>query len=105
MIEGARRNPAIPFQAAGSYDRMPGQVAQCAEQFSVSWAFGRVVLERFFDRSRIIVLSSICFEGFPVSLAQAMLYGKPVVAPRIGGIPEIVDEGVTGLLFEPGNAR
>ena len=29
---------------------------------------------------------------------------KPVIASRIGGIPEIVDDGVTGLLFEPGNA-
>lgn len=33
-----------------------------------------------------------------------MTQGKPVIASRIGGIPEIVDDGVTGLLFEPGNA-
>ena len=32
------------------------------------------------------------------------MQGKPVIASRIGGIPEIVDDGVTGLLFEPGNA-
>ena len=32
------------------------------------------------------------------------MQGKPAIASRIGGIPEIVDDGVTGLLFEPGNA-
>ena len=32
-----------------------------------------------------------------------MMQGKPVIASRIGGIPEIVEDGVTGLLFEPGN--
>jgi glycosyltransferase involved in cell wall biosynthesis len=33
-----------------------------------------------------------------------MAYGKPVVATRIGAIPEIVDDGVTGLLAEPGDS-
>jgi glycosyltransferase involved in cell wall biosynthesis len=84
---------------------MPDQVARAPSNFQFRGHLDGMVLDEFFDRSRIIVLSSICFEGFPVTLAQAMLHGKPVVAPRIGGIPEIVDEGVTGLLFEPGNAR
>jgi glycosyltransferase involved in cell wall biosynthesis len=33
-----------------------------------------------------------------------MSHGLPVVCSRIGGLPEIVDDGVTGLLYEPGNA-
>ena len=32
------------------------------------------------------------------------MYGTPVIASRMGGIPELVDEGVTGELFEAGNA-
>ena len=32
-----------------------------------------------------------------------MAYGKPIVASQIGGIPELVREGKTGLLFDPGN--
>ena len=35
---------------------------------------------------------------------EAMLNELPIVAPNMAGYPEVVDEGVTGLLFEPGNA-
>jgi glycosyltransferase involved in cell wall biosynthesis len=38
-------------------------------------------------------------------LAEAALYGKPVVASRLGAMAELVDDGKTGLLFEPGNAE
>ncbi len=34
-----------------------------------------------------------------------MAYGLPLIASRIGVFPEVVDDGVTGLLFEPGNAE
>ncbi|MCC5887222.1 MAG: glycosyltransferase family 4 protein [Gammaproteobacteria bacterium] len=42
-------------------------------------------------------------EGIPVTLMEAMAAGLPVVAPRITGIPELVHEGHSGLLFDPAN--
>lgn len=40
-------------------------------------------------------------ESFPLAAREAMAAGKPVIAPRIGGCPEVVDDGVTGYLFAP----
>lgn len=52
----------------------------------------------------LIVVPSEWHENSPVSILEAMAYGKPIVASNIGGIPELVREGKTGLLFDPGNS-
>jgi glycosyltransferase involved in cell wall biosynthesis len=41
-------------------------------------------------------------EGFPLAVLEAMACGKPVIATTVGGVPEAVLEGVTGLLIQPG---
>lgn len=51
-----------------------------------------------------LVLPSIWYEGFPMVLVEAYACGLPVIASRIGALAELVEDGVTGLLFEPGNA-
>jgi glycosyltransferase involved in cell wall biosynthesis len=50
-----------------------------------------------------VVVPSECYENCPMSILEAMAYAKPVVASRIGGIPELVADQKTGLLFEPGD--
>ncbi|MCA9797358.1 MAG: glycosyltransferase family 4 protein, partial [Candidatus Eremiobacteraeota bacterium] len=41
-------------------------------------------------------------ESFGLAILETMLGGRPVVATRVGGVPEVVEDGVTGLLCEPG---
>jgi glycosyltransferase involved in cell wall biosynthesis len=53
----------------------------------------------------VFVLPSVSAESFGITLIEAMAAGKPIVASRIGGVPEIVDDGVNGLLFEPWDSR
>jgi glycosyltransferase involved in cell wall biosynthesis len=50
------------------------------------------------------VVPSVCYENFPYAVLESFAYGKPVVASRIGGIPELVRDGQNGLLVEPGDA-
>ncbi len=56
------------------------------------------------QQARAIVVPSECYDNYPYSCLEAMACGKPVIASRIGGIPEQVEDGVTGFLFEPFNA-
>ena len=44
-------------------------------------------------------------EGLPVVLMEAMATGRPVVATRITGIPELVEDGVSGFLVAPGSVE
>lgn len=48
-----------------------------------------------------LVLPSVCYEGFPRTIVEAYACGLPVIASRLGSMAELVDEGETGLLFNP----
>jgi glycosyltransferase involved in cell wall biosynthesis len=51
-----------------------------------------------------LLIPSLWYENAPVAVIEAAAYGLGVIASRIGGLPEFVREGRTGLLFEPGDA-
>jgi glycosyltransferase involved in cell wall biosynthesis len=52
-----------------------------------------------------LVVPSIWYENFPRTIVEAFACGLPVIASRIGALADIVRDGETGLLFEPGNPR
>ncbi len=60
-------------------------------------------LKSLYSEADIFVITSF-YEGIPVVLMEAMSYGVPVIAPRITGIPELVQDGVSGMLTTPGDA-
>lgn len=60
-------------------------------------------LADFYSKANVIVLPSVVAENCPLVVLEAMASGRPVIGSRIGGIPEIVLENETGLIFNPGN--
>lgn len=56
-------------------------------------------------RALALVVPSICHENFPRTLVEAYASGLPVIASRTGTLAELVRDGETGLLFEPGDAQ
>jgi N-acetylglucosaminyldiphosphoundecaprenol N-acetyl-beta-D-mannosaminyltransferase len=54
--------------------------------------------------ARLLVLPSVCFEGFPMTIIEAFSLGVPVAASEIGPLPNIVKNGESGVLFEPGDS-
>lgn len=62
-------------------------------------------LETKLREASVIVVPSEWHENNPLSVLEAMAHAKPIVASHIGGIPELVRHGRTGLLFEPKNTQ
>ncbi len=72
----------------------------------VAW-LGHVPWPKLVDwyrRASVFVMPSY-YETFGISCLEAMAFGLPVVATRAGGLPEVVEDGVTGLLVPPGDPQ
>jgi glycosyltransferase involved in cell wall biosynthesis len=83
------------------WDAFPDYLAQvraAPDVVHVPWHENAPGLMRHFD----VLVAPSHQEPFGTVISEAMAVGTPVVATRVGGLAEIVDDGVTGLLVEPG---
>ena len=60
-------------------------------------------LPKYYSKADIVVIASEIYESFSYTTAQAMACGKVVISSSIGGIPETLNNGKGGLLYESGN--
>jgi glycosyltransferase involved in cell wall biosynthesis len=49
------------------------------------------------------ILPAEAYENCPMSILESFALGRPVIGARIGGIPELIEDGEDGYIFEPGN--
>jgi glycosyltransferase involved in cell wall biosynthesis len=103
--EAARIEPRLQLVLAGDGPLRPALESTCPNELRdrvrfVGWTSD---LPRFYAVVDMVALSSLN-EGTPVALIEAMAAAKPVVATRVGGVADVVQDGVTGLLVTSGDA-
>ena len=96
-----------PLRIVGDRRLAPLVARVSADQPNIEF-LGRVPRPAVLDlmrAARALVFPSEWYEGFPVTLVESFACGLPVIASRLGAMAEIVVDGTTGLLFEPGDAE
>ena len=103
----SKLDEAIPLEIVGEGPLHTSLETDCARrglqsvQFT-GWLNTQAAVERL-HTARFLVVPSVCYEGFPMVIAEAYACGVPVIAAGQGGLAEIVLDGSTGLHFAPGN--
>ena len=105
MISAAELLPGVPFSVAGSGPLLEQLRRRSLPNVRFRGLLDSPELAEFYSHARFLVVPSRWYEMCPTAILEAMAMGLPIIASRIGGLPEIVQDGVTGLLFEPGNAE
>jgi len=60
-------------------------------------------LSDFYRNSDVTIVPSVYYDIFPNAVLESISFGTPVIASRIGGIPEAIEDGKEGILFPPGD--
>jgi glycosyltransferase involved in cell wall biosynthesis len=111
LLRAARTAERFPIVVAGDGEQRPA-LERLARELDLDVRFTGLVDARRRDRllreCSLVVIPSVVLddgrtEGLPVVCLEAMAAGKPVIASRVGGLPEIVIDGRNGLLFDPGD--
>jgi len=98
--------PGVPLTIVGD-GPLRGAVERAAGRLSNVRLLGHVSPQKCFDamrQSAVVVMASRWYEGFPRVIVEAFALGRPVVAPRLGSMADLVRNEVTGLLYEPGSS-
>ena len=107
FADGTIDQPPLEFLIAGS-GPCDGNVRARAAQLELRTVrilgpLDTVALRAAMSRARFSVLPSVWYENGPMAALESLAAGLPVVGSDIGGIPEMIDDGTTGVVVRPGD--
>ena len=106
MDEIHEKRPEITLYLGGIYedDEYRSEVEKRSSYVkTLGWVMG-TLKDEWLDKCGIMVLPSY-FEGFPLSVIEGMLHGCAVISTDVGGIPEAIEDGVSGILIKPKDVK
>ena len=103
LVQAAKELSEIPFIFAGS-GPLEYLLADVPNIQNVDFQRGEA-LETLIREARFTVYPSEWYENCPFSVMESQMFGTPVLGANIGGIPELIQVGETGELFESGNGE
>lgn len=103
LLTAAGKHPEIPFVFAGK-GVLEEEVNRVPNVRNVGFRAGED-LTALIREARFAVYPSTWYENCPFSIMEALTAGTPVVAPCLGGIPELIDDGVTGVVYPAGASQ
>lgn len=103
LLRACEKTKEIPYIFAGS-GPLEVQVNVCTNVENMGFLSGDKLI-RLIRKARFSIFPSECYENCPFSVMESLMCGTPVIASNIGGVPELVNDGGNGLLFEPGNVN
>lgn len=105
LIAAAKLAPEIPVRIAGGGELREALERGAPANVRFVGMLDRGALADFYANARFAVVPSAWWETFGLVAVEAMGHGLPVVSARMGALPEIVQDGETGLLFPAGDAQ
>lgn len=103
LINACRNLPHINFIFAGT-GPLEEEIKDVKNIKNVGFKKGKE-LEMLIRKARFSIYPSEWYENCPFSVMESQMYGTPVLGADIGGIPELIEAGKTGELFESGNSE
>lgn len=100
LLSVCRELPQIPFVFAGK-GSLEREVDAVGNVINVGFQNG-ADLQQLIEHAQFCVFPSEWYENCPFSVMETQAYGTPILASDLGGTPELVEDGVTGELFEAG---
>ncbi|MBI4135522.1 glycosyltransferase [Candidatus Uhrbacteria bacterium] len=104
-FSGAHKDAELIIAGTGSMKEEVERTAKSLTRMQYVGFVAQDKLDALFSKVHAMILPSLAYENSPTSIGEAFAYGLPVIASRIGGIPELVQDGINGVLFEPGNFK
>ncbi len=105
LLRAWQKIPELPLKIAGDGSMRPFVEEQVASLRNVSYlgACQRQTIMELLRHARFLVFPSEWYEGLPMIIIEALASGVPVIASALGSMAELIQDGVNGRLFEPGN--